>query len=316
MSNYWNVQAALCGGKGKKRSNNEDAFYFNGKYQSIQDMDNDITLAKEFPLNGCLFAICDGMGGHANGEVASYTAVSGMTDLQQRLMSEDFSASLQKWCLQADELIAKRTEGGGCTLVLLYCKNNTVYCAHIGDSRAYLYHDGALAPLTKDHSRVQSLISAGFITPEEARTHPQRNIINRFLGMHGEIRCEPSFAPNHFPCRGDRYLLCTDGITDMLSDSQLEALCKAHKSSLECANAIYNAAMEMGGKDNLTILTLDMVQENCDRCMKNRVGENTLDEEADDPYLGDGESSTVIFTSIQVKQQDQPSVSLEIKAQF
>ena len=177
MGRQWKLQAAMCYDMGKIRKNNEDAFYFNGEYARLDNMDEKVRISNTYNAAGSLWAVCDGMGGQNNGEVASSTAVSGMHELQEHLRGRDFETSVQSWVRQANRAVESRTDGGGCTLVMLYCTDSYLQTAHIGDSRIYRFHDGMLSRITRDHSKVEMLLSAGMITEEEARNHPQKNVI-------------------------------------------------------------------------------------------------------------------------------------------
>lgn len=252
------IHAAVRSGMGKIRHNNEDAYYMNGSYKSMQEMDQEAAMALDSPMAGALFAVCDGMGGQDNGEVASFTAVSGMKDLQAYLTGRDFSTIMQSWVRQADRAVANATNGGGCTIALLYFQENSINVAHIGDSRIYRMHQGSLIQLTRDHSKVEMLLAAGMISPEEAREHPQRHVITRHLGMKTEATCEAAIGRKLPAMNGDRYVLCTDGITDMLENQQIEEICLHTQTANQCAEKLYQASMAAGGRDNLTVIVLDL----------------------------------------------------------
>lgn len=252
------IHAAVRSGMGKIRHNNEDAYYMNGSYKSIQEMDQETAAAQDIPMPGAVFAVCDGMGGQDSGEVASYTAVSGMKDLQAYLAGRDFATVMQSWVRQADRAVANATNGGGCTMALLYFQEDSICSAHIGDSRIYRLHQGSLIQLTRDHSKVEMLLAAGMISPEEARTHPQRHVITRHIGMKTEAACEATIGRKLPVMNGDRYVLCTDGITDMLENWQIEEICLQAQTAMQCAEDLYQASMAAGGRDNLTVIVLDL----------------------------------------------------------
>lgn len=256
-------RAALRSGKGKVRSNNEDAFYFNGKYAEIEDMDQDVEISDEFQDQPALFAICDGMGGYENGEIASYTAVSGMAKLQRTLAFGDFSSSITDWVEETNRMIIQKARDGGCTLALLYYKAGKIHIAHIGDSRIYRQHHGVLSRITKDHSKVQVLLDAGVLSEKQVESYPQRHVITRALGMNEEVngRCMPSIQEPIFPENGDRYIICSDGVTDMLNDRQLSDIISHNDSSQNCAEAVFQAAMNAGGKDNTSVIVIDVMCE-------------------------------------------------------
>lgn len=258
------LHAALRSGKGNIRQNNEDAFYFNGEYAPLEKMDLNTEKCAEYQNDQVLFAVCDGMGGHDNGELASYIAVSRMADLQQALLSNDFSSAMMKWTAETNRAILRDARNGGCTLVLNYFHRGVFYIAHIGDSRVYRYHKGILSRETKDHSKLQVLLDAGILTEKEAETYPQRHVVTRVLGMDEEDngRCLPTIRDPLYAENGDRYMMCTDGITDMLTDQQISFIIQQNNSAKSCASAIYQAAMDAGGKDNATVLVVDVYRLN------------------------------------------------------
>ena len=254
----WIIRASLCYDMGSLRKNNEDAYYFNGQYAPLSQMDKGAFLTTEANAPGSLWAVCDGMGGQSNGEKASYTAVSGMQDLQNHLRGRDFEATIQSWVHQANRAVSEQADGGGATLVMLYCTDQYIQTAHIGDSRIYRYHNGELIRITKDHSKIEMLLDTKMITPEEALHHPQKNVITRYLGMSSEYICDATVGKKIPLCNGDRYLLCSDGVTDMLTDAEIAALLAQNESVSTCAEKIKAAVIAAGARDNLTAELLEI----------------------------------------------------------
>ena len=271
-----NLYAALRSGKGRVRSNNEDAFYFNGLFAELRDMDQEAFMLDAFQDQEVMFAVCDGMGGYDNGEVASWTAVSRLPLLQRALADTDFTQAVTDWVDGTNEIICQSVRNGGCTLALLFYRSGIINIAHIGDSRVYRYRSGKLSRVTKDHSKAQVLLDAGILSEREVETYPNRHVITGALGMNEESmgKCVPSIQTALPAEKGDRYLMCSDGVTDMLSDRQLEELMSQHAKARECVSAIYQAAMEAGGKDNTTAILIEIV---CDT-------EGEIDLDADDSY--------------------------------
>ena len=254
----WTIHASLRYDKGSIRKNNEDAFYFNGKHAKLAEMDEGASLVSDVPSGGTLWAVCDGMGGQSNGEMASYTAVTGMADLQEHLKGRDFETAIQNWVRQANKAVAERADGGGSTLAMLYCTDQYVQAAHIGDSRIYRYHQGELVRVSRDHSKVEMLLEAGMISADEARNHPQKNVITRYLGMNSEYICEATVSRKIPLVHGDRYVLCSDGITDMLTDEEIAAALAKSKNAADCAELIKEAVFASGARDNLTVIVLEL----------------------------------------------------------
>ena len=253
----WRVSAALRCGMGRVRHNNEDAYYFNGAFPTPEDMDEEKRLRTEIAGEGTLWAVCDGMGGMASGEVASQTAVESMRELQRDIQAGDFATPVQRWAAETDRRIMEKTRGGGCTVVMLAVAGNLARIAHIGDSRIYRFHEDRLERLTEDHSKVGLLVRAGIITEEEARTHPQRHVITRALGLSGDSECDATIGKAVILAGGDRFLLCSDGVTDMLTDEEIEGIFRLNAPVEETAETIYAMAMESGGVDNTTVLVLE-----------------------------------------------------------
>ncbi len=205
-----------------------------------------------------LYVVCDGMGGHAAGEVASDIAVNVIT---RRAPRTPDAAALGQAVEEANLAIIQAAreghgrEGMGTTCTAAILQNERLVIAQVGDSRAYLVHNGALQQITRDHSLMADYIEAGRITPEEARVHPERSIITRALGS------DPYMQPDLFEINvetGDRLLLCSDGLSSMLEDAEIGRLLSAVENPQECAHALANAACEAGGMDNVTVIVVDV----------------------------------------------------------
>ena len=205
-----------------------------------------------------LYVVCDGMGGHAAGEVASEIAV----DVIARSAPEHADASaLGQAVEEANLAIIKAAREGmgragmGCTCTAAILEKERLVIAQVGDSRAYLLHHGKLQQLTRDHSLVADLIEAGQITEAEARVHPQRSVITRALGS------DPRTQPDLFEINveaGDRLLLCSDGLSTMLEDPEIEKILASASDPQRCAAQLVNEANGLGGYDNVTVIVVDV----------------------------------------------------------
>jgi len=202
-----------------------------------------------------LFVVADGMGGAQAGEVASKIAIesfqSGLPDQSQP--EHELAALAQAANARIHELSHSNAEqaGMGTTLTAVYVGAQEVAIAHVGDSRAYCLRDGELARLTDDHSLVDELMRQGRLTPEEAVEHPQRSVITRALGPEGTVEVDTrSFAAR----AGDVYLLCSDGLTTMLSEVEILALLLGHQRLSDAGEALIAAANDAGGRDNITVV--------------------------------------------------------------
>ena len=204
-----------------------------------------------------LFVVADGMGGAQAGEVASQIAVESF----QPGLSEDSEPELalaelaQAANARIHELSHVNAEqaGMGTTLTAVYVGEQEVAIAHVGDSRAYCMRDGELLRLTDDHSLVDELMRQGRLTPEEAIEHPQRSVITRALGPEGTVEVDT----RSFRARaGDVYLLCSDGLTTMISEQQIAEILRAHHPLHDAGEALIAAANEAGGRDNVTVVLM------------------------------------------------------------
>jgi protein phosphatase len=209
-----------------------------------------------FRVQSPLFVLADGMGGAQAGEVASRTAVEAFADglpdgpgsSEERLAQLVAEANVRVHELaQSDEQLA----GMGTTLTAAYLDAEDLAIAHVGDSRLYLLRDGRLSQLTDDHSLVGELVRRGQLSAEEAEEHPQRSIITRALGPEDRV-----VVDHHtWPARdGDVFLLCSDGLTGMVSDSRVAEIIEAAPSLASASQELVKAANEAGGRDNITVI--------------------------------------------------------------
>jgi len=204
-----------------------------------------------------LFVVADGMGGAQAGEVASRIAVeSFQPGLDDARPPEQALADLARAAnARIHELSHSTAEhaGMGTTLTAVYVGEEEVAIAHVGDSRAYCLRDGELLRLTDDHSLVDELMRQGRLTPEEAVEHPQRSVITRALGPEGAVEVDT----RSFRARpGDVYLLCSDGLTTMLSEQQVAAVLLTHPRLHDAGESLIAAANDAGGRDNITVLLM------------------------------------------------------------
>ncbi|MCT7693797.1 MAG: Stp1/IreP family PP2C-type Ser/Thr phosphatase [Lactobacillus iners] len=215
--------------------------------------------------NGIIMGVvCDGIGGHQGGDVASNMAVN---HLGHNFMMTDFCEAqvAQSWLsvqlkAENDNILRTATKfadlnGMGTTIVLAIIFADQALIAHLGDSRAYLYRDRQLTQLTEDHSLVNELLKMGQITEEEAKNHPQKNIITQTLGVSSTVDPEFSILEVHTL---DIFLLCTDGLTNSLTDEQIQTILVPDGHSLKdkCKKLI-DEANRLGGGDNITVCLLD-----------------------------------------------------------
>lgn len=210
-----------------------------------------------------LLAVADGMGGHAAGEVASAEAIAALLSLDDEPPGADVITSLRDAVEEANQRLRAMVaanpelEGMGTTLTALLWAGPRLGLVHVGDSRCYLLRDGVLTQITHDHTLVQSLVDEGRISPEEASSHPQRSLITRALDGRGEVELDLSVRESRV---GDRYVLCTDGLSGVVSEQTLaEAL--QEPAPMSACDRLVELALRGGGPDNVTCIVADVVED-------------------------------------------------------
>lgn len=212
-----------------------------------------------------LLVVADGMGGHAGGDVASSVAIAAMAPLDDEAHGpDDALAELDRALHEAQDQLLLRAEadpdlaGLGTTVTAILRAGNKLAMAHIGDSRGYLLRDGVLSQVTTDHTFVQHLVNTGRITPEEAEHHPQRSVVMRVLGDH-DMEIVPDLSVREARA-GDRWLLCSDGLSGVVSFSTLEETLRDVPDVAACADLLVQLALRGGGTDNITVIVADIVE--------------------------------------------------------
>jgi PPM family protein phosphatase len=229
------VEAGVATDKGQVREGNEDAYLV------------------EPPL----YAVADGMGGHRGGEVASQLALQTLAEAFR-----DGAMPLTDQVQAANRAVFDRSgadrsvAGMGTTLTAALVRGELAHLIHVGDSRAYLLRAGTLRQLTEDHTLVNRMVKAGEITAEEAEVHPHRNVITRSLGTEADVDVDEQDVGL---LDGDRLLLCSDGLTGMIGEQQIQAILEATAGApQEAADRLVLAANRAGGVDNITVVVLDV----------------------------------------------------------
>ena len=239
------ITASVQTDPGCVREANEDS----GRH--ISPSDPEILLRK-----GTLTIVADGMGGHASGEVASNMAVELISEFYYAENGLSAPEALQNAIETANARIyevsvsEERYFGMGTTLVAMVLLDDAAFCAHVGDSRLYRMRGGTLKALTIDHSQVMEMVKHGIITIEQARNHDDKNVILRAVGTQGAVEVELSepFAVDP----GDTFLLCSDGLSDMVEDAEIEAIIRDGPDVYSACEKLIEAARENGGHDNIT----------------------------------------------------------------
>jgi PPM family protein phosphatase len=234
------ARSAVATHPGRKRRLNEDAFVC------------------EPPL----FAIADGMGGARAGEVASGLAAAALQENQVNGTGSERVVALMQ---AANRSVYERSSrdadvaGMGTTMTVALVEDAGITFGHVGDSRAYVLRDGELEQLTDDHSLVAELVRGGKLSAEEAEHHPQRSVITRALGTDPDVDVDTFTVEGR---GGDVFVLCSDGLTDMLADDEIGAVLSERRESLEeAANELVRRANKAGGQDNITVVAFDLTDE-------------------------------------------------------
>ena len=234
--------------QGRVRTSNEDSFVAN-------------------PDAG-LFLVADGMGGHAAGEIASQLAASTIEGMLVREASPDANVPeiLRLAAEEANQRVfeAQRQDralsGMGSTLTVLFFRGEKYYIAHVGDSRAYRLRNGSLDQLTRDHSLVWHLYENGVLRKSDLSTHPQKNLITRSVGSHPQVEIDLEQGE---ACEGDIFLLCSDGLTDGVTDDGIRGILNARLSQpQQMADLLVDAANLAGGPDNITVVVVRIAANN------------------------------------------------------
>jgi serine/threonine protein phosphatase PrpC len=213
-----------------------------------------------------LLAVADGMGGMAAGDVASRIAIEALGPYDARIDDDLQMDMLHKALETANGRIAETVaadpalQGMGTTLTAVLFSGTQAALAHVGDSRAYLLRDGRLNQLTKDDTYVQMLVDQGVIKPEEASSHPRRAVVTQAL--QGEP-VSPAYVVVP-PRAGDRWLLCSDGLTVVVSAATIEEVMNEHPSPQTCAERLVDLALRGGGPDNISVIVADVVDADAD----------------------------------------------------
>ncbi|MDO4530579.1 MAG: Stp1/IreP family PP2C-type Ser/Thr phosphatase [Bacillota bacterium] len=234
---------------GKCRSNNEDAYY--------------ISAGEDLSEN--LYLVADGMGGCNAGEIASGSAIEAFLahfwKEMKHAASEDIPDMLTGAMAAANKEVYVKSNSArefaemGTTLVAAAVREDKLYVAHVGDSRAYLFRKREMHPLTTDHSYVMELVKMGNITREQAATHPKRNVITRAIGIRDTVETDTAICPVK---EGDIILLCTDGLSGMLTDEEMAKILNKRTDLERKAELLVAEANRKGGFDNISLILVQI----------------------------------------------------------
>ncbi len=223
-----------------------------------RNMNQDFVYASNQPVGNLsnLFIVADGMGGHNAGDLASRYTVETMVDYIEGASEKRPIPLLEAAVQEANQKVMEKAkadkslEGMGTTVVAATVQEGCLYVANVGDSRLYLLDDG-IEQITRDHSLVEEMVRAGELGREEARNHPEKNIITRAVGVKKQVRID-FFDVSLNP--GDKFLLCSDGLTNMVEDQDILRLVKREASLEKAAHKLVELANQNGGRDNISVV--------------------------------------------------------------
>ena len=226
---------------GMRRTNNEDAIYINEQKN--------------------LYLVADGMGGCNAGEVASSTAISAFVKAMENAENGEILDKMMSAVAQCNKEVYQKSRENiefldmGTTLVAVTIENEKMFVVHVGDSRVYLFRENNLQQITTDHSYVMELVKIGSITREEAEVHPKRNIITRAIGIREDVEADTIIE---YMKQGDKILLCTDGLSNMVSKGEMTKILIEQCSTEEKVKKLVVLANEKGGLDNISLILIEI----------------------------------------------------------
>ena len=209
-----------------------------------------------FYAQGPLLIVADGMGGYTGGEYASTMVVDTIVEVVNEA-TEISAEVLKNAILKANRMVYEKSqsykelEGMGTTAVVAYVQEDTLYWAHVGDSRLYRYGEDGLHRMTKDHSMVQQLVEAGTITEEEVIHHPKRNMLTRAIGVYETVEVDTGVVEVH---QNDRILLCSDGLSGYIEESKIEQVLSEENNESRALEDLVHLVYDAGARDNVTIV--------------------------------------------------------------
>jgi len=263
--------AAVQVNKGKRRENNEDNLYFNGIYLTEETREKPIGYVSEPNAGVQIYAVCDGMGGEQMGETASLLVVQTIDKYADELKNaspKEADEIISRCITEANSSVCNAMKTSGCgrigtTLALTAFIGNNAFVYNVGDSRVYmlrkpLFRKRELTQMSEDHTSVMYWVKNGTMTPEEAKTHPRRNSLTQHIGIEPDEMIIEPFTQCIKTKRGDVFLLCSDGLTDCVEDNEIAEVLAANEIPSEATSILLNMAMERGGKDNITIIVINV----------------------------------------------------------
>lgn len=249
---------------GLKRENNEDNFYVNGRFLSLNEMESSLVISRTDEDAMQFYAIFDGMGGEEHGETAALIAAETLAkyqDLLKTIRYHDLDKYIDMYISEANNRICEAAESlfasrMGTTMALLCIRENTICLYNIGDSRIYKSDKKGLKQLSQDHTAAFRAVEMGMMTAEEAKLHPHRHKLTQYLGVP---ESELIVKPHRMQIKAgkdEQYLLCSDGLTDMAADEKIRSILKNVPDPEKAVKELISSALENGGRDNICVILL------------------------------------------------------------
>jgi protein phosphatase len=245
----------------------------------VRQLNEDRELILNISQDAKAFIVCDGMGGHDSGDKASEAAVRFISEFLKTKPIENATISLVNAIKFANQQIyfeskvSPTSKGMGTTAVVLLQFHDEILVGHVGDSRAYRFTDNQLTPITKDHSVVQEMVNQGLISQIQAEHHPRKNEITKALGIRDNE--EPTVSNNIKAVKGDRFILCSDGLSGLISHEAFTDTVRKHRDPNVCAMKLVQMAKNGGGHDNITVQVIDVI-ESPNKAQKKSTSKQTI----------------------------------------
>ena len=265
----YSMDSAVRTNKGNIRENNEDNFHIHDTYAEIEEADAGCAYRKSSSDDYQIYAVCDGMGGGDYGEAAAYAVVSNLNRLQSLMKArgkappseriKSFLGEMSATCRETADEIDPGGIGGGCALCMVCISKKHIYIANAGDSRIYLWQNKKITQLTYDHTYAQLLYSNGEISKESVADHPQNNVLVQYMGMPEDYRFDPYVSEPFKIRKGDMFILCSDGLTDMVGDEAIAEKLSLPGDPADICKSLVCEALANGGSDNVTVMVVKCV---------------------------------------------------------
>lgn len=247
--------------QGRIRNNNEDNFYVNFHIKSDTSQNEMVCNGEQGAMN-FVAAVCDGMGGESKGELASLTAVSSIVPSSYERIRENIASTIQDANQKICEIIMENHgKRSGTTFAALYIDIDKAVACNVGDSSVFLLRKGEFEKISVDHSKGQMMINLGLMTPEEVRSWPGRHELTQYLGIfEDEMTIEPHVKEDIVLEENDIFLICSDGLTDMLEENIIQEILQSGKKPEYITEDLISEALKAGGKDNITVVVLKVAE--------------------------------------------------------